>query len=241
MAPIRLGVIGLSAKGGWASTDLIPPIFDPLLADKYILTALCTSTPQSAAEAASKYSKQAGRTVKVYHGTQGQMDIARDPEVDMVVVSVKVPDHYAAVLPAVDAGKMVFVEWAPGRNLDETVRIAEAAKAKGVRSMVGTQGVHAAYVRKVKAIIDSGKIGKVLSTTLVCDAVPSERISPHVDIVQNGAVAYFGKVITPPYAYMYSLNNGQPHILISSNITLMVYLLQALLCSPFQLAISSSF
>ncbi|KAI0810942.1 hypothetical protein BC629DRAFT_1477586, partial [Irpex lacteus] len=116
--------------------------------------------------------------------------MARDPEVDMVVVSVKVPDHYAAVMPAVEAGKMIFVEWAPGRNLDETVRIAEAAKAKGMRSMVGTQGIHAAYVRKVKEIIDSGKIGKVLSTTL------------------SGAVAYFGKVITPPYTYMYSLDNG---------------------------------
>lgn len=176
MAPIRLGVVGLSAKGGWASTDLIPPIFDPLLANKYTLTALCTSTPQSAAEAASKYSQQVGRTVKGYYGTQGQVDIAKDPEVNMVVISVKVPDHYAAVMPAVEAGKMIFVEWAPGRNLDETVRIAEAVKAKGVRSMVGTQGIHAAYARKVKDIVDSGKIGKVLSTTLVCDNFVSERV-----------------------------------------------------------------
>ncbi|KAI0810896.1 hypothetical protein BC629DRAFT_1589640 [Irpex lacteus] len=190
MAPIRLGVIGLSAKGGWASAELIPPIFDPLLTDKYTLTALCTSTPQSAAEASSKYSQQAGRTVKAYHGTQGQVDIAKDPEVDMVVVSVKVPDHYAAVLPAIEAGKMVFVEWAPGKNLDETVRIAEAVKAKGLRTLVGTQSIHAAYARKVKEIIDSGKIGKVLSTTL------------------SGTIALLGKAIPPAYTYMYSLENG---------------------------------
>ena len=101
MAPIRLGVIGLSANRGWASTDLIPPIFHPLLADKYTLTALCTSSAQSAKEASEKYSKLAGRAVKGYYGKQGQIDIANDTEVDTVVVSVKIPDHYEALLPEI--------------------------------------------------------------------------------------------------------------------------------------------
>ncbi|KAI0093719.1 hypothetical protein BDY19DRAFT_989267 [Irpex rosettiformis] len=190
MVHIRLGVIGLSAKGGWASTDLIPPIFDPLLADKYTLTALCTSSAQSAKDASEKYSKLAGCTVKAYHGKQGQVDIANDPEVDMVVVSVKIPEHYEAVLPAIEAGKMIFVEWSPGKNLDETVRIARAVKEKGLRSMVGAQGINAAYVKKVKEIIDSGKIGKVLSTSLL------------------GSGPYFGKITMPPYNYIYNIQNG---------------------------------
>ena len=149
MAPIRLGVIGLSANGGWAATDLIPPIFDPLLADKYVLTALCASSEQSAKAAVEKYSPLAGRTIKGYHGKQGHRDIANDPEVDVVVVSVKVPDHYEALMPAIEAGKKIFVEWAPGRNMAETLQLVEAARAKGAKSMVAAQGVYTAYTRKV--------------------------------------------------------------------------------------------
>ena len=148
MAPIRLGVIGLSTKG-WASVELIPPLFDPLLADKYTLTAVCTSSEESAKATSAKWSETAGRPVKAYFGKKGYTDIANDPEVDMVVVSVKTPDHYDAVMPAIEAGKDIFVEWAPGKNLEETVRIAEAAKAKGVRSLVGAQGAQGISVNKV--------------------------------------------------------------------------------------------
>jgi predicted dehydrogenase len=156
MAPIRLGVIGLSANGGWAATDLIPPIFDPLLADKYTLTALCVSSEQSAKAAVEKYSALAGRTVKGYHGKQGHREIANDPEVDMVVVSVKVPEHYEALAPAIKAGKKIFAEWAPGKNMVETLQLAEAARTNRVKSMVAAQGVYTAYARKVGIMSMSG-------------------------------------------------------------------------------------
>ena len=86
MAPIRLGFIGLSARG-WAFTDLAPPLFDPLLADKYTLTAVCTSSAASANESAAKYTALAKRPVKGYHGDTGYADIANDPEVDMVALA----------------------------------------------------------------------------------------------------------------------------------------------------------
>ncbi|KAI0345132.1 NAD(P)-binding protein [Trametopsis cervina] len=190
MAPIRLGVIGLSANGGWAATSLIPPIFEPLLADKYKLTALCTSSEESAKEAATKYTTIAGHPVKGYFGSQGYRDIANDPEVDMVVVSVKIEEHAEPVLATIEAGKMLFVEWAPGKNLEETVKLAEAAKAKGVRSLVGTQGAYAAYPKKVKEIIDSGKIGRVLSTSL------------------SGAGPYGGGISIPAMSRVFDINNG---------------------------------
>lgn len=148
MAPIKLGVIGLSTQG-WAASYLIPPIFDPLLSSKYVLTALCTSSETSAKAAAAKYSELAGRTVKAYHGQQGYVDIANDPDVDMVAVSIKMPAHYAAVMPAIAAGKDIFIEWSPGKNLDETVKIAEAARARGVRSLVGAQAIQGATAKKV--------------------------------------------------------------------------------------------
>ncbi len=148
MVSIRLGVVGLSSRG-WASQALIPPLFDSLLSAKYTITALCTSSEASATDAVAKYSKLTGHIVKGYHGKSGPSDIAADPDVDMVVVSVKIPDHYNAVMPAIEAGKDVFVEWTPGNGLDQTLKIAEAAKRKGVRCLVGSQGHHSASTRKV--------------------------------------------------------------------------------------------
>ncbi|THG92462.1 hypothetical protein EW026_g8449, partial [Hermanssonia centrifuga] len=172
MAPIRIGFIGLSSRG-WASTNLVPQLFHPLLSSSYSLTALSTSSEASAASAAAKYSELAGHPVKGYHGEQGFVDIANDPNVDMVAVSIKVTDHLKAVTPAIEAGKDIFVEWVPGNGYEETLKIAEAAKRKGVRVLVGAQATHGVYLNKVKELINSGKIGRVLSTSVILSA-PTE-------------------------------------------------------------------
>ena len=80
------------------------------------------------------------------------LDIAKDPDVDLVAVSVKVPDHYKAVIPAIEAGKDIFIEWPVGRTYEETVKIAEAAKRKGVRVLVGAQSIQSRPVQKVGEI-----------------------------------------------------------------------------------------
>lgn len=152
MAPIRIGFIGLSAKG-WASSSLVNPLFDPLLSSSYSLTALCTTSQASATAAAEKYSKLAGHTVKAYHGDDGPHAITNDSEVDLVAVSVRMPAHYKAVMPAIEAGKDIFIEWVPGVSYEETVEIAEAAKNKGVRVLVGAQGIQLESMKKVRTVL----------------------------------------------------------------------------------------
>lgn len=148
MAPIRLGFIGLSTQG-WASLGLVQPLFHPLLASKYTLVALCTRSEGSATAAAKKYSVLAGREIKAYYGEHGVSDLIQDSEVDMVAVSVKIPDHYAIVMQVIDAGKDLLVEWTPGNGYEETRKIAEAAKAKGIRVLVGAQAYQSIAVKKV--------------------------------------------------------------------------------------------
>ncbi|KAJ3558384.1 hypothetical protein NM688_g959 [Phlebia brevispora] len=164
MAPIRVGFIGLSTQG-WAAFSLVNPLFDPLLSKSYTLTALCTTKEASAKATAAHYTPLAGRTVKAYFGEEGIHAIANDPEVDLVAVSVRVAAHYKAVLPAIEAGKDVFIEWPVGNGYKEALEIAEAAKRKGVRALVGAQSIQLPYLRKVKEILESGKIGRVISTT----------------------------------------------------------------------------
>ncbi|KAK7676295.1 hypothetical protein QCA50_020749 [Cerrena zonata] len=173
MAPIRLGIIGLSSRG-WAASSLVPPLLHPTLSDKYIITALCTTSQESAKAASEKYSEQFGHTVTPYFLPDGKDQIANDPNVDMVVVSVRMPTHFEAIVPAIEAGKDIFVEWTPGNGFAETLKIAELIKKKGVRCLVGGQANQSASVKKVKGLLEAGKIGRVLSTSIIFSAGGSE-------------------------------------------------------------------
>jgi predicted dehydrogenase len=159
--PINVGFVGLS-QTGWASSVLAPTMLEN---SKYAVNALCTTSKNSATVAAAKISAIIGRDVTPYWG--GTEQISKDPNVDLVVVAVKSPSHEQAIGPVIQAGKNFFIEWPAGASLRETVQIAEAARLKGLRTMVGLQGRHSTVINKVKDIIGSGKIGRVLSSSVI--------------------------------------------------------------------------
>lgn len=82
----------------------------------------------------------------------------------LVGVAVKAPDHLNALMPVIEAGKDIFVEWPAGAGLEQTKMIADAARKKGTRTFIGLQGRHSLVIRKVKEIIESGKIGAIRSS-----------------------------------------------------------------------------
>ena len=86
------------------------------------------------------------------------------PAVDLVVVSVKVPEHHQLVSAAIDACKMVFCEWPLGRTSNEAVDLARRARIAGVRTVVGLQASFAPAIRYLADLIADGYIGEVLST-----------------------------------------------------------------------------
>ncbi|KAI0075376.1 oxidoreductase [Panus rudis PR-1116 ss-1] len=207
MPPIRLGVIGLSTKG-WASRLLIPPIFDPLLSSHYKLTALCTTNPSSAQAASDKYSKLAGSAVKAYHGDSGAQQLIKDPEVDMVVISVRIPDHLKLALPAIEEGKDLFIEWSVGNGYKETKEIADAIErkrkeGKGIKCLVGAQAIQSLWSKKVKELVKEGKIGRVLSSTIILNGVQAET-------GMWGPTAYDGT------RYVFDVKNGATPLTINT-------------------------
>ncbi|KII85247.1 hypothetical protein PLICRDRAFT_178983 [Plicaturopsis crispa FD-325 SS-3] len=153
MAPIKVGIIGLSTTG-WASTH-----HAPALPAAYKLVALSTSKADTAAAVSAQYG------VTGYHGDPAQL--ARDRDVDLVVVAVKIAYHKESVWPAIEAGKDVFVEWPLGHDLGEARELERFAREKGVRTIVGLQARQGAAVRKAKELVESGVIGRVLSTTVL--------------------------------------------------------------------------
>ncbi|KAF2760129.1 NAD(P)-binding protein [Pseudovirgaria hyperparasitica] len=157
MAPIRLGIIGLNASSSWAVNAHLPYLRK---SSKYIITALCNSSADSARAAIKAHSL--ADNVAAYGSPE---DLAKDPNVDLVVCSVRVDRHYQTLLPSVKAGKDVFCEWPLGKNLAEAEELAKIAKESGSKTMIGLQALSSPFIKKVKALIDEGKIGKVLSST----------------------------------------------------------------------------
>ena len=166
MAPIRIGFVGLSKSGGWAGNALAPPLFSEPLKSQYTLAALSTSTAASASANAAHFGQLAGNPIRAYHGPTDA--IANDDELDFVAVSLAPPSHRAALLPLIEKGRNVFVEWPAGNTIEETKEIVAKAKEKGVRTMVGLQGWQTPAVKKIKEVIADGTIGDVINVTWVC-------------------------------------------------------------------------
>ncbi|KAG8534391.1 uncharacterized protein KY384_001236 [Bacidia gigantensis] len=159
---IRLGIIGLSAHpSAWATMAHIGPLSKEPLSDKYQLTAVATSSPDSAKAAAKAFGLPED---KAYSSLEA---IAQDKDVDMIVVSVRVPMHHQLTMPALKAGKDAFVEWPLGANLAQAEEMAALAKQKGLKTAVGLQARANPVIQKAKEIIDSGALGRVLTTNFV--------------------------------------------------------------------------
>lgn len=154
--PIGVGIVGLSASGGWAARAHVPAL---RALHGYALRALSASSPASA--------EAAGREHGVPLTFASADELARSPGVDLVVVAVKVPDHHALVSAAIDTGKAVLCEWPLAAELSDAEDLARRANAMGVATAVGLQARSAPAIRFLRDIIADGYVGRVLSSSMV--------------------------------------------------------------------------
>jgi len=167
MAPIRVGIIGAAPERSWAATAHIPALQS---LPEYRIVAVSTTRQESANAAAQKFA--APLAFDNYHS------LVNHPEVDLVVVSVKVPHHLEMVEAASRARKNIYCEWPLGRNLAEAEAMAGFAEKAGIRTAVGLQARSSPEVNFIRDLISNGYIGDVLSTTLVATGL---RWGPSVD------------------------------------------------------------
>ena len=66
------------------------------------------------------------------HAIERTQSLVSSTEIDLVVVTVKVPYHFELVSAALNAGKHVFCEWPLGNGVEEARKLAELASQKGV-------------------------------------------------------------------------------------------------------------
>ena len=153
---IRVGIVGANPSRGFASIAHIPAL--KALAE-FEISAVCTTRQDSADAAAQHF----GVPLAFCDAEK----LARHPDVDLVTVSVKVPDHYVSVMAAIEAGKHVYCEWPLGRDADEAARMLDAARGRGIRHAVGLQGQMSPAICYARDLIADGYVGRVLSATMI--------------------------------------------------------------------------
>ncbi|KAL9559551.1 hypothetical protein MBANPS3_000377 [Mucor bainieri] len=152
-----LGFVGLSAGYSWAGKAHLPGL--RLIQDSpYKITAIVNSTLQAAEASKEKNKLQDAQT---FGSIQ---DLLSQGDVDTVVVSVKVPHHYEYVHAALEAGKDVVCEWPLGNGSQEAEELNNLAKSKNVKAGVVLQARKAPSIIKAKELVESGAIGKIVST-----------------------------------------------------------------------------
>jgi predicted dehydrogenase len=149
---IHVGVIGGSANNQWASSTHVPAL---QRLPKFKITAIGTTRMESAEKSASQFG--------VPHAFADSNELTRHLDVDMVIVSVKVPGHYDAVMAGLNAGKHVYYEWPLGVNTSQADELNKLAAVKKVHHAVGLQARQSSEVNYVKDLVAEGYVGKVLS------------------------------------------------------------------------------
>src|SRR5881398_3672675 len=175
---LGVGIIGVSPIRGWASTAHIPAL---------------RALPNYEIRALSAHDAESARAIGAAFGVSAVFtdheELVIQPDIDVVVVTVKVPHHRELVSAALAAGKAVYCEWPLGRDLEDARAMATLAARRGVRTVVGLQARQAPAIEFVQQLLRDGYVGQVLSTTMVGLSIP-------------------GAVVGQPNAYMLDKTNG---------------------------------
>ncbi|WP_342416622.1 Gfo/Idh/MocA family oxidoreductase [Paenibacillus sp. FSL R10-2782] len=149
---IRAGIVGGSMNNKWASQTHIPALLKHSNLD---ITAVGTSRMESA--------RQSAEEVGAALAFDDAKKLAASEDVDMVMVSVKVPHHYGAVMAAIQERKHIFCEWPLGANTAEAAEMATAAEQAGIHHTVGLQARQDLEVQTMKKLVEDGTIGEIVS------------------------------------------------------------------------------
>src|SRR5881296_1200722 len=175
---LGVGIIGVSPIRGWAATAHFPAL---RALPNYEIRALGGHSAESALAAGGVFGVSA-----VF---SDHKQLVTQSDIDVVAVTVKVPQHRELVSAALAAGKAVYCEWPLGRDLEDARAMAALAAKQRVRTVVGLQARQAPAIEFVQQLLRDGYVGEVLSTTMVGLSIP-------------------GDIVGQPNAYMLDKTNG---------------------------------
>jgi predicted dehydrogenase len=155
---IGVGIVGATVTqggSGWGANAHVPAL---KALPHYTLKAICTAHEDTAKASASAFGAELA-----FHRFA---DMAAHPDVDLLVVCVRVPGHRDLVMAGLQAGKAVFCEWPLGANLAEAEEMAGLAKRRSLGTVVGLQARSDPAILYASDLIKEGYVGEVLTAHL---------------------------------------------------------------------------
>ena len=178
--PLGVGIVGLNPHGSWAWRSHLPALRH--LSDQFSIVGVANRSVESSQAAAA----EAG----IPHGFSSVEALINCPDVDIVTVTVRVPEHRRVVDAALRAGKHIYCEWRLGIDLKEAEALASLARETGLCAVIGTQAAVAPEIEHARTLIAQGRIGTVLSVAVI------------------GSGLSWGQEIEPRNAYLLDRDNG---------------------------------
>lgn len=127
-----------------------------------------TAVMRRSADKAERFAER----FKVDTWTTNPQEIIDNPEVDAVYVATPPAHHMDYALAVCEAGKPCLVEKPAGRSAAELQAMVDAFQAAGLPLFVSYYRRYLPKFRKVKEIIDSGKLGAITGITYRQSAPP---------------------------------------------------------------------
>jgi scyllo-inositol 2-dehydrogenase (NADP+) len=146
--PINVGIAGLGRSGWGIHANALAD-----MDDQFVVAAVCDLNPTRQEEAKDRFGCSAYAEYA---------DLIADEQVELVVVSTPSQRHVGDTIAALRAGKHVLVEKPMARSLAEVDEMIAAAKETGQILTVFQNYRYAPDFRKVKEIIASGVLGRIL-------------------------------------------------------------------------------
>ncbi len=156
---IRVGIVGATVTpggSGWGANAHVPAL---KALPGYELSAVCTAHEDTARASAAAFG-----AARAFHRFD---EMVAHPEVDLVVVCVRVPGHRDLVMGSLQAGKAVFCEWPLGRTLAEAQEMAGLARQRSLKTIVGLQARSAPAIMYAHDLVQGGYVGEVLTASLI--------------------------------------------------------------------------
>jgi predicted dehydrogenase len=144
---VNVGVIGV----GYWGPNLVRNLAS---LEGVTVAALCDTNAASATRTARKFCP-AARVVQEYS------ELARDPQIDAVVIATPIQTHFDLGSLFLTEGKHVFIEKPLARTVEECQTLIDLAKKHHRVLMVGHVFEYNAAVQTIKEYLDRGELGKL--------------------------------------------------------------------------------
>ena len=129
--PLGVGIVGVEPGRSWASLTHVPALLT--MPDRYSIVGVANRSPES--------SRRAAQALGLPDAFTSVADLVASNQVDVVAVTVKVPEHFAIVEAALAHGKHVYCEWPLGNGLADAEAMAALVLADAVLEKFGGDSV----------------------------------------------------------------------------------------------------